>query len=533
MPTFEITAPNGSVYDIDGTDEAGALNALQRLLGDQKQPSTANAPSSMLADVAKSGGIGLAKGVNSILGLPGDLRAGVDWLADKAFGPVPEGAARPPQLPLPGSQDVQSAEEAVTGKFYEPKTTAGKYAETIGSFLPGAVTLPGGVAARAANAVRFGVIPGAVSEGAGQLTEGTAAEPYARVAGAVLGAPIGRGLGKLAEAGGRGAGVLPKRPPAPSVDELKAASGAKYEAAFGEPVIIHQQGLKRLADEVQTALTDFSYHPKQQAALKPAVDEILKMTGPYGGNVTLQGLDATRRLAGNAATNIDASTRKAAHIVTEKIDDFIQNLNPSDVIGDAGAATKAASALEEAQTGWRTARKTEIVQDIISNAERASESTGSGGNVNNAIRQGFKNLLNNPKRARNFSKEELVAFRAVSKGTPIDNVARLLGKLGPSGNGLMLALTAAHSAYSPATGIPLAIAGAAAKKFADVSTRNRASEALAKVAGKRGPKDYLKEPVITKFGTFPRTKAGHRALAAAMAGKTAFTDGTNQYREPE
>lgn len=33
MPTFEITGPDGSVYQIDGPDEAGALNALKKHLG--------------------------------------------------------------------------------------------------------------------------------------------------------------------------------------------------------------------------------------------------------------------------------------------------------------------------------------------------------------------------------------------------------------------------------------------------------------------------------------------------------------------
>lgn len=157
-------------------------------------------------DVAKSGAVGVAKGAIGVATLPraiSDLADyGPAWLMAKAaekFGLMPPGktandllsdaAAIGKKVPrskfdLPSAQEVQGAIEGATGPFYKPQTTPGKYAQTIGEFLPGALAMGG---ATAGNALRYGVAPAIASEAAGQATEGTSAEPWARV-GAALGA---------------------------------------------------------------------------------------------------------------------------------------------------------------------------------------------------------------------------------------------------------------------------------------------------------------------------------------------------------
>jgi hypothetical protein len=192
MPVFDITAPDGKQYEIEGPTAEGALAALQQHLG--PQPSTA-------ADVAKSGGIGAAKGTIGIAGGAGDLRGllsrGVDYAAEK-MGASPDSAAGFKDTvgkvagyttagrvlsDAPTSRDIQSKIEEQTGEFYKPKTTAGKYAQTMGEFLPAAAAGPGRMVPKLVSALAGG----AGSEAAGQATEGTKAEPYARVLGAVAG----------------------------------------------------------------------------------------------------------------------------------------------------------------------------------------------------------------------------------------------------------------------------------------------------------------------------------------------------------
>jgi len=151
-------------------------------------------------DVAKSGGIGLAKGGIGITGAAGDARnllsAATDYLTKKAGG-SPETAQSIKDFarkgfslnPIgyvmanaPSSGDIQKGIEGVTGEFYKPKTTAGEYAQTVGEFAPGAVGGGGSALSRVLARV---ALPAVASETAGQLTKGTDAEPYARIAAAV------------------------------------------------------------------------------------------------------------------------------------------------------------------------------------------------------------------------------------------------------------------------------------------------------------------------------------------------------------
>lgn len=164
----------------------------------EAQPST-------IADVAKSGGIGVAKGAIGLAGLVGDLsdlgakglEHATNFVTDKLgmdrYEP-PKPRATSVLNYIPTNSSLQKNIEGVTGEFYKPQTRAGKYAETVGEFLPASMLGPGGMAAK----LGTGTAAALGSEGAGQLTEGTKAEPYARVAGALMGgiapAAIGRGV---------------------------------------------------------------------------------------------------------------------------------------------------------------------------------------------------------------------------------------------------------------------------------------------------------------------------------------------------
>jgi hypothetical protein len=183
MPVFDITAPDGKQYEIEGPNAEGALAALQQHLG--PSPSTAS-------DVAKSGGVGVAKGAIGLAGALGDLtdlgakgiEHATNFVSDKLGVERYKRPEQPSMLEnIPTSATITKAVEEKTGKFYEPKTTAGKYARTAGEFLPSSLLGPGNLGVK----VGTGLTAALASEGAGQATEGTPAEPYARVAGAVAG----------------------------------------------------------------------------------------------------------------------------------------------------------------------------------------------------------------------------------------------------------------------------------------------------------------------------------------------------------
>ena len=158
-------------------------------------------------DVAKSGVIGLGKGVIGMAGGGGDAWSFIDSGLAKAG--LSEGqrslvrsvlAATPFGFPLrgPTSKDIQGKVEEYTGEFYKPKTRVGRYTQNVGEFVP-AAALPGGVLR---NLVKYALLPGIASEAAGEATAGTKWEPYARG-----GAALATGLGAAALTRPRGRGT--------------------------------------------------------------------------------------------------------------------------------------------------------------------------------------------------------------------------------------------------------------------------------------------------------------------------------------
>lgn len=201
MARFEITGPDGARYEInapEGASETEVLSYLQSQAGQQpaqrvasfspgQRPGLAIPEPDIVSDTVKSAGAGLARGAVGMAGLPGTVeqlgRAGINY-AGKQFGARENVVS--PQTALPTGQDLQKGVEGYTGKFYEPKTTAGRYAGAIGEFAPG-VLFPGGIAQKVLGNV---VGPAVASETAGEMTKGTSLEPWARVGGALAGGAL-------------------------------------------------------------------------------------------------------------------------------------------------------------------------------------------------------------------------------------------------------------------------------------------------------------------------------------------------------
>jgi hypothetical protein len=167
-------------------------------------------------DIAQGTGRGLIQGAGYVLGMPADL-----WhMMDRGYQyALTEGASK---LGIISPEDAEELRKPTAGvdetepstfgsenvnkhlmrlaqmagaDTSPPTTRMGRAAENVSSFLPGAAAFGAGSAGQVPGAlVRYGLIPGATSEAAGQLTEGTAAEPYARVAGAMLPQTVGAGF---------------------------------------------------------------------------------------------------------------------------------------------------------------------------------------------------------------------------------------------------------------------------------------------------------------------------------------------------
>lgn len=140
-------------------------------------------------DVAKSTGRGVADFATGTLGLPGDVQALAEVGAAKVSGKSPQDFRsmmdRNMQgVRVPTSADLQKKVEEWTGPFYEPQTTEGRYARSIGAYAPAALTGP--VKTLPGRLLRMSAVPGAASEFVGDTLKGSPLEAPGRVAAALV-----------------------------------------------------------------------------------------------------------------------------------------------------------------------------------------------------------------------------------------------------------------------------------------------------------------------------------------------------------
>jgi hypothetical protein len=144
-------------------------------------------------DIANSASTGAMKGLIAGAGTPGDasnlLAKGSKVAGDYIAGKL--GAEKSPDLAppiLPTSSNIQSGIEAIRGKFDEPQTTAGKFAEKATEFAtnPFSYLGPGSTLAKAGTAVGSGL----GSEAGGELTQ-SSDKSWVRELGPLIGAIAG------------------------------------------------------------------------------------------------------------------------------------------------------------------------------------------------------------------------------------------------------------------------------------------------------------------------------------------------------
>lgn len=190
MPTFSIQTPGGKTLDIEAPDEATAMQGAQQWHAENQPKPSAN---DVAYDMALSGGTGVVKGAIELAGLKRDASDAfltgaknlANWGADKAGITLP--SVEVPSVVKKGyetfmgptSQEIQQGIEGATGKFYEPKTWQGQYADKAGRFLPGAMIAPGGSVA--SNALRYALAPAIATQYTHNNMQDSWYKPYAEV----------------------------------------------------------------------------------------------------------------------------------------------------------------------------------------------------------------------------------------------------------------------------------------------------------------------------------------------------------------
>lgn len=239
MPRYQVQTQDGRTFEVEAADPQAAAKVLEMGL-QQRQSEQGGA--SPVADVAASLGSGLMKGIAEVPMTPvtvsrfaNDTQGMAAGLIDSITGGAsPEVQRKRAEFQNTGpgaaiSRPVNEAQDALRAwedeHFYKPKTTAGEFAQTIGEFSPMAAT-PAMIARDGSRVLsdvaRYGVVPGATSEAAGQATKGTDLEGPARFVGGLVGGGLAAVTARPSTAAQALRTRLPKGATATDIDRAEA-----------------------------------------------------------------------------------------------------------------------------------------------------------------------------------------------------------------------------------------------------------------------------------------------------------------------
>ena len=502
MPTYEIKAPDGNAYRIEGPAGATDDQVREQVL---KQHPTAGTPKAAepaatrttTADVLIEGGKGLARGVAGFAGDIGEAVMG-------PFGPSKHFAnlkaditgGERPKPDAPYSQQISKA----AGIDAAPQTTAGEFASTTGEVMGNPLTYAG--AGSTALKIGAGLAGGIGSEAAGQLTKGTPLEGPARVAGGIV-----AGTGAATAAAERNLSKLAAQ--LPSHESIKDAASQIYESLKTSNVAISPQGMDALLGQIKTDLNHDGFRSWPGAPGAP-VFQVVEELATSGG--TVNGVDAVRKVLGRYKS--DPANQFAADRAIDAIDDFMMHVDPKYVV--SGNPQQDAQALKYAQSLWATHKQLQMIEEGSVKGQNRAGATGTGANKINTARQEINKILNSDKKSRGLSQDVKDKMREIVLGTWLTNKARQLGKYAPSGPVSSGATIAAGFAGGAPAAAGVAGVGYLAKHLGEYLTDKQIRE-LEQLIKSESP---MGAPVAQNIA--PKI-AEQKAVPAAAAARAALT----------
>lgn len=300
-------------------------------------------------------------------------------------------------------------------------------------------------------------------------------EGESRVANAAIGAA--GGVAGRAVAGGINRAIDPAKYRAaraasdaasrkPTIESLRGAKTAAYQAVEDSGLTFTPDNMNGLLSRAMQSADDANYVPDVDRQTFAAIKMIENNAGK---DRTIGQLDKLRQGLW-ARYNASNGSEPAILDMIDGVDDLIATHPATDDL---------MTLAREANSKFK---KAELLETAMTVAERQTAATGSGGNILNKYKQAVSSILNNPKKAKWFSPEEVAKMDEFIKGSFSENALRQIGKLSPSGNGLMTALNIGAIAANPLLA-GVTIAGAGAKAASDSAGRRTMQGILNTVAG--------------------------------------------------
>lgn len=311
----------------------------------------------------------------------------------------------------------------------------------------------------------------------------------------------------------------------PKADALKREMQAAYTRVDNLGIKYTPQSFQRLTNEMRAALNEAGLSPsfKGHENVRSFMDSVIKeRMNAFANGYSLRDIDQLRQDIVEALVKGGSpAEQRFGLLLRDKLDDFLANASTSDTarilqvtpngISAGSDPAEADAAIRAARELNQRFRKTQLIEDALANAERTTAATGSGGNLDNKVRQVFASLIRNGSQTRKaFTPDEIAAMEKVIRGGAGQDILRLIGKTSPTGSGLMAVIHAVASTSNPAM-LPIPIAGAIAKSISDNATMNNALAARDLVAA--GPRVPSLAAAMTGSTNYP--------LAATIGGAAA------------
>ena len=260
---------------------------------------------------------------------------------------------------------------------------------------------------------------------------------------------------------------------APDIKQIKNASRAVYKEIDDMKFTVKPTTTQSMAQKVIHRATrenvDEVLTPKSARVVQQLKEE---MTNPTVRSLT--DLDQLRRKAQIAAAAPDPSDARVGAIMVDEIDDFIDSMGPKSFSGPQ-SAVNVGERFKVARKLWGRARRAELINEAFTKADLQASG------FENGIRTQLRQILNNRKRARYFTKDEIAAMTDVVKGTSNANVLKLVGRLGFSEGGAtnVLGGLVGMGVLGPAA----PVVGQVSRKMAQVTTLNAAKRMESLIRG--------------------------------------------------
>jgi len=520
MASFTVTLPDGSSYTVDGLPEdateddalaavlaenpqaAEADNSLQQWLG---VATRALLPYGLAAAAggavgAPLGGVGAAPGAAAgvlALGL-GDIGTGAYNLAATPFGAprmtLPSEAIRQTYEMAggPGTREPVTPQQRVFSAGLEAATGAGGTAKALNVLAP---TLRVGTTTRnvmteLGRGARAQAVGGAGSGGLTQAAvEGGETDPLK--------------LFLVSLAGGVGGTLAGGRTPRPLLtgEDIRKQASQFYKRAERQGVYILPNVADNLANQLETTLQ------RQGAAITqrdraPILRVIRDLRNRPNSDLSFEELEKLRSdlgLIGRSAetgkvTAVGAQANRMAGIVQDKLDDFFENLDVSQV--SSGDPQRAVQLVKQARQQYKNARKGEILEQVLTKID-----VGPGKKpAITELQERLAPIVSDTRLMSKFSTKEREVLQSLQKGSLTENTLRTIGELAPGKNiekilGYAIPTTAAAST-NPAYLAGIAGVGGAAlasRAMANRMALRRASDVAENVLTGRPPPSAVQQ----------------------------------------